>query len=309
MNRSIALIIALLLFCAPGMVFGSTVLEDKVFAHRFENGLKLLVVERHDTPIVSAYITIGVGSVHETSETRGVAHLLEHMLFKGTETLGTTDYSKEKPLLEEIERVGSQLDSLRLHKDADADEVAALEKQLADLQAEHKQYVVKDVFSNLYSENGGVGYNAFTSKDLTTYLISLPANKLELWALIESDRMKNPVLREFYTERDVIREERRRSYDTNPANTWRWSSTSAARTGCRTAPWTSAATKARGCCSTTGSRAVARASGPPPCPEPQRCQAFGSSTRRFFGSISGAHSHPVTTHRGPRGRGRPEGLR
>ena len=217
MNRSIALIIALLLLYAPGMVFGSTVLEDKVFAHRFENGLKLLVVERHDTPIVSAYITIGVGSVHETSETRGVAHLLEHMLFKGTETLGTTDYSQEKPLLEEIERVGSQLDSLRLHKDADADEVAALEKQLADLQAEHKQYVVKDVFSNLYSENGGVGYNAFTSKDLTTYLISLPANKLELWALIESDRMKNPVLREFYTERDVIREERRRSYDTNPA--------------------------------------------------------------------------------------------
>ena len=131
MNRSIALIIALLLFYAPGMVFGSTVLEDKVFAHRFENGLKLLVVERHDTPIVSAYITIGVGSVHETSETRGVAHLLEHMLFKGTETLGTTDYSQEKPLLEEIERVGSRLDSLRLRKDADADEVAALEKQLA----------------------------------------------------------------------------------------------------------------------------------------------------------------------------------
>ena len=172
MNRPFALIITLLLFCVPGMVFGSTVLEDKVFAHRFENGLKLLVVERHDTPIVSAYITIGVGSVHETSETRGVAHLLEHMLFKGTETFGTTDYSKEKPLLEEIERVGSKLDALRLYKDADPNQIAALEEQLADLQAEHKQYVVKDVFSNLYSENGGVGYNAFTSKDLTTYLVS-----------------------------------------------------------------------------------------------------------------------------------------
>jgi len=120
-------------------------------------------------------------------------------------------------LLEEIERVGSQLDALRLQNGADPAEVAALEKQLSELQAEHKQYVVKDVFSNLYSENGGVGYNAFTSKDLTTYMISLPSNKLELWALIESDRMKNPVLREFYTERDVIREERRRSYDTNPA--------------------------------------------------------------------------------------------
>ena len=217
MNRYIALIFSLLLVCFQGVALGSTVLEDKVFEHRFDNGLKLLVVERHDTPVVSAYITIGVGSVHETSETRGVAHLLEHMLFKGTKTLGTTDYTKEKPLLEEIERVGSQLDALRLQNGADPAEVAALEKQLSELQAEHKQYVVKDVFSNLYSENGGVGYNAFTSKDLTTYLISLPSNKLELWALIESDRMKNPVLREFYTERDVIREERRRSYDTNPA--------------------------------------------------------------------------------------------
>lgn len=217
MNRYIALIFSLLLVFFQGVALGSTVLEDKVFEHRFDNGLKLLVVERHDTPVVSAYITIGVGSVHETSENRGVAHLLEHMLFKGTKTLGTTDYTKEKPLLEEIERVGSQLDALRLQNGADPAEVAALEKQLSELQAEHKQYVVKDVFSNLYSENGGVGYNAFTSKDLTTYLISLPSNKLELWALIESDRMKNPVLREFYTERDVIREERRRSYDTNPA--------------------------------------------------------------------------------------------
>jgi predicted Zn-dependent peptidase len=205
-----------LLFFSTGTASGSSVLEEKVVEHQFANGMKLLVVERHDTPIVSAYITIGVGSVHETSETRGVAHLLEHMLFKGTKTLGTTDYQKEKPILEEIEKVGSQLDALRLQADVDPKQVATLEDELAALQAEHKQYVVKDVFSNLYSENGGVGYNAFTSKDLTTYLISLPSNKLELWALIESDRMKNPVLREFYTERDVIREERRRSYDTNP---------------------------------------------------------------------------------------------
>ncbi len=208
--------LTLFLFCFAGTAFGSSVLEEKVVEHQFANGMKLLVVERHDTPIVSAYITIGVGSVHETSETRGVAHLLEHMLFKGTKTLGTTDYQKEQPILAEIEKVGSKLDALRLQTDADPAQITALEKELKELQSEHKQYVVKDVFSNIYSENGGVGYNAFTSKDLTTYLISLPSNKLELWALIESDRMRDPVLREFYTERDVIREERRRSYDTNP---------------------------------------------------------------------------------------------
>lgn len=211
-----SVLLAALLPCFAGAVFASSTLEEKVIEHQFANGMKLLVVERHDTPVVSAYITIGVGSVHETSETRGVAHLLEHMLFKGTKTLGTTNYQKERPILEAIEEVGSQLDALRLQAGAEPSQVAALEKKLSELQAEHKQYVVKDVFSNIYSENGGVGYNAFTSKDLTTYLISLPSNKLELWALIESDRMKNPVLREFYTERDVIREERRRSYDTNP---------------------------------------------------------------------------------------------
>jgi predicted Zn-dependent peptidase len=216
LKNLIFLLLSLSVFGLSGTALGSSTLEEKVVEHQFENGLKLLVVERHDTPIVSAYITIGVGSVHETSETRGVAHLLEHMLFKGTKTLGTTDYQKERPILEAIEQVGDKLDTLRLQSNADPAQVAALEKELADLQVEHKQYVVKDVFSSLYSENGGVGYNAFTSTDMTTYLISLPSNKLELWALIESDRMKNPILREFYTERDVIREERRRSYDTNP---------------------------------------------------------------------------------------------
>ncbi len=201
------------LFSGPAL---SASLEERVVEHSLDNGLKLLVVERHDAPVVSAYITIGVGSVHETSETRGVAHLLEHMRFKGTRTLGTTDFAAEKPLLEEIERVGGDLNVLRLDPDRNRDRISVLETRLAELQQQHKKYVVKDAFAQIYSENGGVGFNAFTSKDLTTYLVSLPSNKLELWALVESDRMRNSVLREFYTERDVVREERRRSYDTNP---------------------------------------------------------------------------------------------
>jgi predicted Zn-dependent peptidase len=216
MRYLISLIVLSLLFLSPPAALADPGLEGKVFEHDFANGLKLLVVERHDTPVVSAYITVAVGSVNETSETRGVAHLLEHMLFKGTTTLGTTDYEREQPLLERIEQVGEQLDALRREAGADAQEVQRLEQELARLQAEHKQYVVKDVYSAIYSKNGGSGYNAFTSKDMTTYLISLPSNKLELWALLESERMRAPVLREFYSERDVIREERRRSYDTNP---------------------------------------------------------------------------------------------
>ncbi|PLX71512.1 MAG: insulinase family protein, partial [Desulfuromonas sp.] len=218
MNRYIVIkglgfVVGLVLAAA---VVNAAGLEEKVVEHRLSNGLQLLIVERPETPVVTAYITIGVGAVDETSETRGVAHLLEHMLFKGTKTLGTTDYAKEKPLLDQIELVGSELDRLKIDSRSDPVRVSQLEQQLAELQSEHKQFVVKDEFSRIYSENGGVGYNAFTSKDLTTYLVSLPANKLELWALVESDRMKNPVLREFYTERDVIREERRRSYETSP---------------------------------------------------------------------------------------------
>jgi predicted Zn-dependent peptidase len=213
MIRCLSLLSAVLFLPALAL---ATPLADKVVEHRLANGLRLLMVERHDTPTVAAYITIGVGSVNETSETRGVAHLLEHMLFKGTTTLGTIDYAAEQPLLNEIEQVGSELDRLRLQPQPDPARLAALEARLKELQARHKTFVVKDVISQLYSENGAVGFNAFTSKDMTTYLVSLPANKLELWAMIESDRMKHAVLREFYTEREVIREERRRSYETNP---------------------------------------------------------------------------------------------
>jgi len=206
----------LLLLWLGGSPLLAAGLEDSVREFTLDNGLQLLVVERPDSPTFSAYITIGVGSVHERSNQRGVAHLLEHMLFKGTTTLGTRDYAKEKPLLDEIEKIGSRLDALRLEREADPREIERLERRLAVLQEEHRQWVVKDEFARIYSENGGVGYNAFTSKDLTTYLINLPANKLELWAAIEADRMKNPVLREFYTERDVIQEERRRSYESSP---------------------------------------------------------------------------------------------
>ena len=193
-------------------------LEEKVVEHTFKNGLKLLMVERHASPTVSAWIRFKVGSAHERSDERGIAHLLEHMLFKGTKTLGTKDYAAEAPLLEKIEQTAQLLLAEETKgAAADSSKLAALRQELARLEKEAGQYVVKDEFFDLYARNGGSGYNAFTSRDGTTYLIALPANKLELWAAIESDRMKNPVLREFYTERSVVMEERRRSYDAEPS--------------------------------------------------------------------------------------------
>lgn len=207
--------ILVIFILVPSQLLAST-LAEKVREYRLDNGATLLMVERHDSPTVAAYISFRVGSVNELSDERGVAHLLEHMLFKGTKTLGTSNFAKEKPLLDKINLIGSRIDSLKNQSDADTQELKKLQEQLSQLQAEHRQYVIKDEFSRIYAENGGVGYNAFTGKDSTTYLINLPANKLELWAAIESDRLQNAVFREFYTERDVVREERRRSYESSP---------------------------------------------------------------------------------------------
>jgi predicted Zn-dependent peptidase len=191
-------------------------LAERVQEYRFANGLTLLVVERHDSPTLAAYITLRVGSVDETSENRGVAHLLEHMLFKGTKTLGTRDFRREKPLLDAIDAAGSEYDRLRMAPQLNARRIAELEVQLQTLQEERRQYDVPQEVAELYAKNGGVDYNAFTSKDLTSYVIELPANKLELWAAIEADRMSHSIFRDFYTERQVVMEERRRSYDSDP---------------------------------------------------------------------------------------------
>ena len=213
--KKFLLVITLLAACATGIQ--AATLEEKVVEHTMKNGMKLLMVERHTSPTVSAWIRFRVGSVDERSDERGIAHLLEHMLFKGTTTLGTKDYAAEKPILDKIEVVAQALTAEKARRDkADTAKIAGLEKQLASLETDASQYVIKDEFFELYAKNGGTGYNAFTSRDGTTYLISLPSNKLELWAAIESDRLQNAVLREFYTERLVVMEERRRSYDADP---------------------------------------------------------------------------------------------
>ena len=218
MNRFCRTVLALtLVLICSGAALGAG-LADRVREHVLPNGMKLLMVERHTSPTVSAWIRFKVGSVDERSDERGLAHMLEHMLFKGTKTLGTRDYAAEKPLLDRIEVVAQAMIAEQVkHEKADQKKIASLKKELSELEAEAEKYVIKEEFAEIYARNGGVGYNAFTSKDGTTYLINLPSNKLELWAAIESDRMKNAVLREFYTERNVVMEERRRSYDAEPS--------------------------------------------------------------------------------------------
>ena len=214
---TLLLLVAALFTITPGALQAYN-LEDRVQRTTLENGLRVLLVERHTSPTVSLYIRHLVGAVDDGEGKTGAAHLLEHMLFKGTSTIGTKNFKEEERVLKKIRETGTALDRERM-KGARADEaeVKRLAKELKELQSEAKEWVVENEIDRLYSENGAADLNASTGQDVTTYKVSLPSNRIELWARIEADRMTNPVLREFYTERDVVIEERRQTYESVPS--------------------------------------------------------------------------------------------
>ncbi len=203
-------------FCIYGTGF-SYDLEKRVSKHTLANGLKILLVERHLSPIVSFYIRHRVGAVDDADGRTGTAHILEHMLFKGTKTIGAKNYAKEEKVLKSIAKTGRALDlEKKKGKDADKSRIESLTGELEALQNRHKELFVENEIDRLYTENGADDINASTGQDLTSYHTSLPSNKIELWARIEADRMANPVFRQFYSERDVVMEERRQRIESNP---------------------------------------------------------------------------------------------
>ena len=208
------LVAIILLFCTTA--YGQK-LELDVREHILDNGIKLLMLEKHDVPIVSLRIVYKVGSVNEHPGITGASHLFEHMMFKGTEIFGIKDYDSEKPLLEREDELISKI-SVEETKgnDADKEKIKQLEGDLKEVWEKQKELIVKDEMWSIYLKNGATGLNASTGSDATYYYCNLPANRLELWAFMESDRMKNLVLREFYSERDVVMEERRLRTENSP---------------------------------------------------------------------------------------------
>lgn len=214
--KQIGLWLVLLLFSLHGVASAQN-LADRVVEHTFPNGLKLLMIERHTSPTIAPYLLFKAGSVDESDDARGIAHMLEHMLFKGTKTIGTKDYEQEKGVLAEIDRIGDALDMERAKGvKADAAKIAELEAELKTQQEAAKEWIVTGEYTEIYTQHGSTGFNAGTSVDYTIYTVELPSNKLELWAMLESDRIKNAVLREFYVEREAVKEERRMRVDTQP---------------------------------------------------------------------------------------------
>ena len=184
---------------------------DRVTEFKLDNGLKFIVLERHEAPIVSFLTYADVGGANEPDKKTGAAHFLEHLAFKGTTRIGTKNYQAEKPLLdrldqlaEKIQATSSQVTRTQLQQAFDQTEIAA------------EKFVKQNEFGRIVAQAGGVGLNANTSSEATRYFYSFPSNKLELWMSLESERFLDPVFREFYKEKAVILEERRLRTENSP---------------------------------------------------------------------------------------------
>lgn len=193
---------------SPSEVEGLSELKKGVQSWTLSNGIKVVFYKRNNAPVFAGQVWVRVGGVDETPGQTGIAHFLEHMAFKGTKTIGTKDYSKEKPLLDKLEQIVSAANGQS--ESLNSPEVISLVNQMSPLLEDNE-------LGRIYTKAGANGLNAMTSKDYTAYIVKLPSVSFEQWCWLESDRILNPVFRQFYKEREVVQEERRRGYDDDPS--------------------------------------------------------------------------------------------
>ena len=191
--------------------------EKRITVKKLNNGLTVIICERPEAPVFSFYTHVDAGSVQDPLAKTGLAHMFEHMAFKGTDKIGTTDYAAEKIALDRVEKNYAAYISER-DKGVGRDEqkLKVLQKAWQEAIADAQKYVKPNEFPQILESNGAEGLNASTDLDETAYHYSLPQNRLELWAYLESERFRHPVMREFYKERNVVIEERRMRTDSNP---------------------------------------------------------------------------------------------
>jgi predicted Zn-dependent peptidase len=191
--------------------------EKRITVKKLDNGLTVVICERPEAPVFSFYTHVDAGSAQDPLGKTGLAHMFEHMAFKGTDKIGTKDYPAEKVALAKVETsYAAYLTERDKRFGRDEQKLKQLEAAWqADIKAAN-QYVIPNQFSEIIERNGGEGVNASTDLDETNYFYSLPQNRLELWAYLESERFLHPVMREFYKERNVVIEERHLRTDSNP---------------------------------------------------------------------------------------------
>ncbi len=193
--------------------------EKRTTVKKLANGLTIIICERPEAPVFSFFTHVDAGSVQDPMSKTGLAHMFEHMAFKGTDTIGTRDYADEKVALAKVEETYAAYIAER-DKPVDRDEqkLKQLEQAWKDALAAADKFSApyNNEFAKIVEREGGEGLNAFTDYDETGYHYSFPVNRLELWAYLESERFLHPVMRQFYKERNVVIEERRMRVDSDP---------------------------------------------------------------------------------------------
>ena len=218
-RRTVVLLVKVLLLAgfAAAQTIDLAQFEKRVTVHKLKNGLTVVICERSEAPVFSFATIVDAGAVQDPDTATGLAHMMEHEAFKGTPTIGTTNWAAEKAALDQVEKAyAAYLGEREKRVGRDETRVKRLEEAWMAARKEADKYVVKNEFSKILDQNGEEGMNAFTAEDETVYFYSLPSNRLELWAYMESERFLHPVMREFYTERDVVMEERRMRTDSQP---------------------------------------------------------------------------------------------
>jgi len=191
--------------------------EQRITTKVLPNGLTLIICERPEAPVFSYSTFIDAGDVNDPSGQSGLAHMFEHLAFKGTSEIGTKDYAAEKIALEKVEAANNAYEAESLKTvGRDKAKLDTLEKAFNDAEAEAHKFVIPNQFTDVAERNGAEGVNAETMLDDTIFFWSMPENRLELWAWLESGRLADAVPREFYKERKVVNEERRMRTDSNP---------------------------------------------------------------------------------------------
>lgn len=200
-------LILLLLSLTPAPVFAQWDLAKNVAEYKLPNGMVWLLVRRPTTSVFAGAVEVAVGGVEETPPHIGLAHMFEHMAFKGTKEIGTTDYAKEAPILQKI---------LQVEKEWQRTGDKSRLEELKALQKEARRYQVPNELFTILTRSGARDVNAYTTKDATQYHSEMTSNQLPLWLYLYSGMVGEPVLREFYQERDVVQEERRMRVENSP---------------------------------------------------------------------------------------------
>jgi predicted Zn-dependent peptidase len=217
--RKSAFPVLLLLCIAASSLFAQDLasFEKRVTVQKLPNGLTVVLCRRPEAPVFAFNLFVDAGSAQDPKGETGIAHMMEHMAFKGTPNIGTKDWPKEKVALAKVEVAYAAYEREKLKRVNRNDKLMMqLEESWKKAVADANQYVIPNQFGQIVEREGGAGMNAETAEDETQYFYSMPINRLQLWAYLESDRLMHPVMREFYKERDVVIEERRMRTDSSP---------------------------------------------------------------------------------------------